>query len=497
MLILIIQKIKKAIIIGSGFSGLSSAAFLAKSGIDVTVIEKNNQIGGRARILKTKGYTFDMGPSWYWLPDIFEDFFKEFNLKINDLFELIQLDPGFKIIFQQDELKVNSNFEMTCKMFDKYEKNGGKKLKLFIKDAALKYNIGVDFINKAPGISIFELFNKKILFNLHRFELFTSYKKQIRKYFQHPYLINLLEFPVLFLGASAEKIPALYSLMTYSAIKQGTFYPLGGFNQIVQALIKLCKNLGVKFITNEAVKKINIDNAKVNYVVTEKEKIIKTDYVIASSDYTHVEKELIQKKYRNYSDNYWNKKTFAPSCLIFYLGINKKIKKLVHHNLFFNENIQQHTKEIYEYKKWPEKPLFYVCCPSKTDVNVAPEKKENLFILMPIAIGLKDTKELREKYFKLIISKIEKYCKQNIKDHIEVKKSYCIKEFQKDYNAYKGNAYGLANILSQTANLKPKIINKKVSNLFYTGQLTVPGPGVPPSLISGKLVAEYIIKNKQ
>ena len=116
---------------------------------------------------------------------------------------------------------------------------------------------------------------------------------------------------------------------------------------------------------------------------------------------------------------------------------------------------------------------------------------------MPIAIGLKDTKELREKYFKLIISKIEKYCKQNIKDHIEVKKSYCIKEFQKDYNAYKGNAYGLANILSQTANLKPKIKNKKVSNLFYTGQLTVPGPGVPPSLISGKLVAEYIIKNKQ
>ncbi len=464
--------------------------------MNVTVIEKNKDVGGRARLLEKKGYTFDMGPSWYWMPDIFENFFKEFNSDVKDFYDLIELDPGFKMIFQQDEIEVSADFQNTCKIFEKYEIDGGKKLEKFIKDAKLKYNIGINFINNSPGVSFMELFNSQILLNITSFELFTSYKRHVRKYFTHPYLIGLLEFPVLFLGAAAENIPALYSLMAYSAFKQGTFYPKGGFNKVIQAIVKLCKDLGVNFITGEAVKKINITDSKVESIITEKDNIIFTDYVVASADYAHVEKHLINKKYRNYSESYWNSKTFAPSSLIFYLGIDKKVNRLIHHNLFFDEDIQQHTKEIYEYKKWPKKPLFYVCCPSKTDSSVAPNMKENLFILMPIAIGIEDSKELRDKYFNIILLRLEKYCNENLRDFIDVKESYCLKDFQNDYNSYKGNAYGLANILSQTANLKPKIVNKKVNNLFYTGQLTVPGPGVPPALISGKIVAKYIINNR-
>ena len=462
----------------------------------VTVIEKNNSLGGRARKIEKEGYTFDMGPSWYWMPDIFENFFKEFNYDVKDLFNLVELDPGFKIIFQQDELEVSADFEKTCNVFEKYEKGGSKKLKIFLKDAKLKYNIGINFINISPGVSFMELFNRQIILNITSFELFTSYKRHIRKYFTHPYLIGLLEFPVLFLGAAAENIPALYSLMAYSAIKQGTFYPIGGFNKVIQAIVKLCRDIGVNFITGDAVKKINISNSTAESLITEKDNVIFADYVVASADYTHVEKNLIDKEYRNYSESYWNNRTFAPSSLIFYLGVDKKIKRLIHHNLFFDEDIQQHTKEIYEYRMWPKKPLFYVCCPSKTDTSVAPDRKENLFILMPIAIGLQDSPEIREKYFNIILSRLESYCNENIRDYIKVKESYCLKDFQNDYNSYKGNAYGLANTLSQTANLKPKIVNKKVNNLFYTGQLTVPGPGVPPALISGKIVAKYIMDNR-
>ena len=462
----------------------------------VTVIEKNKDIGGRARCLEKEGYKFDMGPSWYWMPDIFENFFNEFNFNIKDSFDLIELDPGFKMIFQDDEIDVSADFEKTCQVFDNYEQDGSHKLKMFIDDAKLKYDIGIDFINNSPGVSFMELFNRQIVLNITSFEIFTSYKSHVRKYFKHPYLIGLLEFPVLFLGASAENIPALYSLMSYSAIKQGTFYPLGGFNKIVQAIVKLCRGLGVNFITDDAVKKINVSDARVESIITNKDNLIPVDYVVASADYTHVEKELLDKKYRNYSAKYWNNRTFAPSSLIFYLGVDKRVSRLIHHNLFFDEDIQQHTKEIYEYKSWPKKPLFYVCCPSKTDTSVAPDNKENIFILMPIAIGIKDSKEIRDRYFDIILSRLEVYCNENIRDHIQVKESYCIKDFQDDYNSYKGNAYGLANILSQTANLKPKIINKKVNNLFYTGQLTVPGPGVPPALISGKIVADYIINHK-
>lgn len=489
------MKTQEAIIIGSGFSGLSAAAFLAKEGVKVTVIEKNQELGGRARILKEKGYSFDMGPSWYWMPEIFENFFKDFKQETKNFYTLTKLNPGFRMIFKNDQIDVHSDFEQTCKIFEKYEKGGGNKLKDFIEDAKLKYNIGMKFIYNSPGVSVLELLSKEILLNITNFELLTSYRKHIRKYFNHPYLITLLEFPVLFLGASAEKIPALYSLMAYSGIKEGTFYPQGGFHEVIKALIKLCKNLGVKFITNEAVTKINIENKKAISIKTIRGEIIPADFIVGSADYAHIEEKLISPEYRNYSKAYWKKKKFSPSSLIFYLGINKKIKHLIHHNLFFDEDIVMFTKEIYESKTWPKKPLFYICCPSKTDTNVAPIGKENLFILMPIPIGVKDTEELRETYFNMIIKRLEKYCNQEITTNIDYKRSYCIKDFKSDYNSYEGNAYGLANTLSQTANLKPKIINKKIRNLFYTGQLTVPGPGVPPSLISGKIVAEHIIQS--
>ena len=485
---------KKVSIIGGGFAGLSSAAFLAKKGLDVTLIEKNQDIGGRARLFKKEGYSFDMGPSWYWMPEIFENFFNEFDYEIKDLYDLKKLDPGFKIIFKDQEIDLPENWEETCRLFDKYEENGANKLNNFMKDAEQKYKIGLEFLYNSPGISYTELLNPKILKNLNKLQLLTSYRNHIKKYFTNPYLINILEFPVLFLGTSAKHTPALYSLMAFSGLKQGTFYPIGGFNAVIKAMEKICLDLGVKIFTNQEVKKINIKNSKV-YSISTSKKEIETDYLVASADYAHVEAKLLEKKYRNYSLKYWEKKSFSPSSLLFYLGVSKKLKKLEHHTLFFDEDIEKHSDDIYEHPIWPEKPLFYTCCPAKTESKVAPKDKENLFILIPIAAGLKDSEKTRERYFNIVMNRLEKFCNLDIRQNIEFKKSYCINDFVKDYNAYKGNAYGLANTLMQTANLKPKIKNKKVENLFYTGQLTVPGPGVPPSIISGQLVAEQIIQS--
>ena len=484
---------KKVLVIGGGFAGLSSAAFLAKEGFDVTLVEKNAEIGGRARLFKKEGYSFDMGPSWYWMPEIFEKFFNELGYNTKDVYDLKKLDPGFKIIFNDEEIELPANWEEVCEIFDKYEENGAYKLNAFMKDAEKKYRIGLEFLYNSPGLSFTELFNTKILKNINKLQLLTSYRNHIKRYFTNPYLINILEFPVLFLGTSAKHTPALYSLMAFSGIKQGTFYPIGGFNAVIKAMEKVCVDLGVKIFTKQTVKKINVKNSQV-YSISTIEKEIETDYLIASADYAHVEDKLIEKKYRNYSSKYWQKKSFSPSSLLFYLGVSKKLEKLEHHTLFFDEDIEQHSNDIYEKPIWPKKPLFYTCCPSKTDSKVAPKGKENLFILMPIAAGLKDTKQTREKYFEIIMNRLEKFCKLDIRKNIEYKKSYCINDFVKDYNAYKGNAYGLANTLMQTANLKPKIKNKKIKNLFYTGQLTVPGPGVPPSIISGQLVAKQIIK---
>ena len=485
---------KEGIVIGSGFSGLSAAAFLAEKGIKMTVIEKNNQIGGRARKIESQGYCFDMGPSWYWMHDIFENFFNHFNRSSNEFYKLKKLDPGFKIIFDSEEIAIPSNFKETCKLFKRYEVQGDKKLLKFMKDAEKKYKIGLSFLYKSPGLSLTEFFKTNLIFNLGNLTLLSSYRKHIKKYFKHPLLIHILEFPVLFLGATADKMPALYSLMSYSGIKDGTFYPIGGFHEIIKGMKNICDQKGVKFLKNEEVTKINVKNRKA-YSITTINQTINTDFVVASADYAHVESCLLEKEFRNYDEEYWKRKKFSPSALIFYLGIKKKLKNLEHHNLFFDEDVEKNSADIYIHKRSNKNPLFYVCCPSKTDIKVAPIGKENIFILMPISAGIKDNNKIREKYFEIIIDILEKYTNCNIKEHIEHKKSYCINDFQNDYNAYKGNAYGLANTLDQTANLKPKIINNKITNLFYTGQLTVHGPGVPPSIISGQIVSEYIIKN--
>ena len=487
---------KKIAIIGSGFSGLSASAYSAKLGHEVHVFEKNSTVGGRARSFQTKnGYTFDMGPSWYWMPDIIENFFNDFNKKASDFYELVPLDPQFEMVFSDGIMGIPQDFEAMKTLFEKTEKGAGQRLEDFMKDAQFKYEVGMkDYVTK-PCNSWFEFVSLKILKSAFSLDLLTDFSKFVRKYFSHPKLITLMEFPVIFLGASPKDIPALYSLMNYGGYKLGTWYPIGGFIKIIESMQEIAVEQGVKFHFNANVEQIVINDKRANALIVNGEKI-EFDSIIASSDYEHTERKMLPKEYRNYDENYWKKKTFAPSCLIFYLGIKEKIPNLKHHTLFFENDLDLHTSEIYDDKKWPSKPLFYVCCPSKTDKNIAPENCENVFLLMPIATGIADSDQMREKYFLEMMSRLEKHTNtENLILKIEYKRSFCLEDFKQDYNAFEGNAYGLANTLSQTAVLKPSLRNKKVKNLFYTGQLTVPGPGVPPSIISGKIAS--IEANKQ
>ncbi|WP_312077509.1 phytoene desaturase family protein [Chryseobacterium sp.] len=480
---------RKIAVIGSGFSGLSAASYAAKNGHEVHVFEKNNGFGGRARQFTTEnGFIFDMGPSWYWMPDIFDSYFSDFDKKTSDFYELISLNPQFEMVFKDENISLPENFEEMKTLFETIESGASEKLDKFMKDAEYKYEVGMkDFVTK-PCFSWMEFASLKILKSSLKLDLLSDFRTFVSKYFKNEKLRTLMEFPVIFLGASPQKIPALYSLMNYGGYKLGTFYPIGGFYKIIEAMMSICKDLNVKFHHNSPVDKIISENGKVKSLLTNGTEI-EFDTIIASCDYHHAESQLLDDHQKNYKTEYWKSKTFAPSCLIFYLGIKEKIK-IKHHTLFFENELDLHTEEIYTDKKWPSKPLFYVCCPSQTDSTVAPQGCENLFLLMPIATGIEDSDEMREKYFKEMIGRIEKHTgTENLEEKIIYKKSFCLDDFKKDYNAYEGNAYGLANTLNQTAVLKPSLKNKKIKNLFYTGQLTVPGPGVPPSIISGKIAA--------
>ncbi|MCD1117128.1 phytoene desaturase family protein [Chryseobacterium turcicum] len=487
--------IKKIAVIGSGFSGLSAAAYAAKQGHEVHIFEKNSSLGGRARQFKTdNGYVFDMGPSWYWMSDIIEGFFNDFWKTSSDYYELVPLNPQFEMVFSDGIMAVPQDYSEMRNLFESIEKGAAKKLDEFMEDAQYKYEVGMkNFVTK-PCHSWFEFVSPTIAKSALKLDLLSNFHRFVRKYFSNPKLIMLMEFPVIFLGAAPKDIPALYSLMNYGGYKLGTWYPMGGFYKVIEAMSEIAKGESVQIHLNSNVDEIKIKNGNAESIVVNGNEI-EFDTVIASSDYHHTEENLIPKEYKNYSEDYWKKKTFAPSCLIYYLGFSEKIPNLKHHTLFFENDLDLHTSEIYKDKKWPTKPLFYACCPSKTDKNVAPENCENVFLLMPIATGIEDNEETREKYFLDMIQRLEKHTKSsNLLSKIDYKKSYCISDFKKDYNAYQGNAYGLANTLNQTAVLKPSLRNKKVKNLFYTGQLTVPGPGVPPSIISGKIAATEATK---
>ncbi|WP_306639902.1 phytoene desaturase family protein [Sanyastnella coralliicola] len=483
----------KIAVIGSGFAGLAAATSLADKGHQVTVFEKNSSPGGRARHFTSGDFHFDMGPSWYWMPDVFEDYFARFGKKVSDYYTLKRLDPSYRVYFEDGPVDIPADFDELKALFESIEPGSGKQLEIFMDEAKTKYEIGMSKFVFKPSHTIMEFAELNIARDAMKLNLFKSFSAYARKHFSHPKLLQLLEFPVLFLGAKPEKTPALYSLMNYADSKLGTWYPMGGMSEIVKGMVALAEEKGVEFKYDANVETLVIRERAIKAVVVNGYEI-ECDAVVGAADYHHIDQNIVPKGFRQYDEKYWDKRTMSPSSLLYYLAVDKKVSGLLHHNLFFDTDFGKHAEAIYDTLEWPDNPLFYVCTPSKTDPSVAPEGKENVFILMPVAPGIKENDDTRDFYYELIMDRLEAHLGMDIRKHVTFKRSYAHKEFQHDYNAFKGNAYGLANTLDQTAFLKPKLKSKKIKNLYYAGQLTTPGPGVPPSLISGQVAADELNK---
>ncbi len=483
---------KTIAIIGSGFSALAASCYLARDGFNVTIYEKNKTIGGRARQLKKEGFNFDIGPTWYWMPDVFERFFADFGKSPSDYYSLEKLNPAYSVYFDKDDyITIEDTIEKIYSAFEKEEPGSSKKLEKFIENAKNNYDVAIKDLVYRPGVSPLELVTPVTIKKINQF--LSTIKKDVRKEFKNNRLAQILEFPVLFLGAKPSNTPSFYSFMNYADFGIGTFHPKKGMYQVVLAIETLAKSLGVKIETDTPINKIIVENGKASGIISNGE-TYNFDIVLSGADYHHTE-TLLDTEFRQYSEKYWSKKVFAPSSLLFYVGFDEKLKNVNHHTLFFDVDFEAHAKDIYDNPKWPKNPLFYASFPSITDENSAPKGKEAGIFLIPLAPGLEDTQELRDIYFEKIITRFEHLTSQRVRESIICKESFCVNDFINDYNSYKGNAYGMANTLLQTAFLRPKLKSKKVNNLYFTGQLTVPGPGVPPALISGKLVSQLINKH--
>ena len=480
-------------IIGSGFSSVAAACYLAQAGFSVVVLEKNSQLGGRARQYRRDGFSFDMGPSWYWMPDVFERFFGDFGYKPEDFYSLERLSPAYRVYFgEKDFVDIGDDLGSIEKVFEQIEPGAAVKLRKFMSKAKKNYDLAIKDLVYRPGLSPTELVTKDTIFELPQF--ISNISREVHREFKDARLRQILEFPVLFLGAKPSMTPAFYSFMNFADFGLGTWYPKGGMKSVIDGMIELAKRLGVTFQNDSPVESIEVDSEGRVSAVKVHGELLDVNLLVSGADYKHTE-SLLPEKYRAYSDSFWSKKIMAPSSLLFYVGFDKKLKNVHHHTLFFDASFEDHARAIYDEPSWPDSPLFYASFSSITDITVAPEGKEAGVFLIPLAAGLEDSQELREEYFEKIMDRFESLTGQEVRSSVLFKASYCVNDFVEDYNSFKGNAYGMANTLFQTAFLRPKLRSKKVKNLYFTGQLTVPGPGVPPALISGKLVADLLLKD--
>jgi phytoene desaturase len=484
---------KKIVVIGAGIGGLAASALLAKKGFDVTVVEKNNQIGGRARIWETEGFRFDMGPSWYLMPEVFENFFELFGRERKEFYELEKLDPAYTAYFNpQESVRVRSEPEAVKALFDRFEPGGGAKLESYLAQAAYKYQVAVGEFLYRDYTSIFDFLNRKLIIEGTKLNVFKSLDKVVGKYFSNRRSRQLLEYAMVFLGTSPKDAPALYSIMSHMDLNQGVFYPRGGLAAVPRSIGELAESLGAQIVTGTPVKKIEVDDQGSVQGVRTSEGMIEADLVVVNADYSFAETELLDPFYRSFPAEYWKRKVWAPSMFVLYLGLNKKLTKLTHHNLYFAPQWHDHFDMIFKQPAWPEKPCFYVSCISKTDPDSAPAEGENVFVLVPVAPGLDDNNERRNSYADYIIEHIETITGESISDSVRVKHIYSQRDFIADYNAYRGTALGLAHTLRQTAFFRPPFRSKRVQNLYYTGQYTHPGVGVPMVLIASQVMADIV-----
>lgn len=483
---------KKAVVVGGGFGGLSSAALLAKEGWDVTLVEKLETLGGRARHWKSDGFTFDLGPSWYLMPEVFERFFSLFGKERKDYFNLLPLDPYYKVFFGDDDTAVlSARQEENSALFESFEEGGGEALTRYLEQATYKYEVAMKEFLYKDYKHLSQFFNKRIMTEGLRLGIFRKLDKFVGTYFSDRRARQILEYAMVFLGTNPIDAPAIYSIMSHVDLSLGVFFPDDGMAGAAQGFVKLCEEEGVTLVTGEEVTEIVTEGRKAVAVQTTKHRY-EADIVVSGADYHHMDSEVLSDENSQYSFRYWENRVVAPSMFIVYLGINRKLKNLEHHNLYFAENWQTHFDTIFKDPSWPEEPCFYLSCISKTDPKSAPPGKENVFLLVPVAPGLEDTDEQREAYLAHVLAHVKRVTGEDLTKDVAVQRVYTHRDFKEDYHAFKGTALGLSHTLMQTAIFRPTNRSKKVENLFYTGQYTHPGVGVPMVLIASEILAEVV-----
>ena len=482
----------EVVVVGGGIGGLSAGCYLAEAGASVRVVEKNEQLGGRASVLERDGFRFDMGPSWYLMPDVFERFFGHFDRTPSDFYELTRLDPHYRVYFKDgDCVDVTGDREEMAAVFDSYETGAGEALERYLERAEYTYEVGMDHFVYADRTRIRDFLSLDVARHARGLSLLGSMDGHVADYFEHPKLRQLVQYSLVFLGGSPANTPALYNLMSHVDFNLGVWYPDGGIGAVVDALVTLGESLGVSYETGRPV--VAIDGEPGAFDIETIDGRVSADLVVSNAGYPHTELALLGPERREYDAAYWESRTYAPSAFLWYLGIEGEVPELAHHTLVLPREWDDHFREIFDEPEWPTEPAYYVCVPSQTDETVAPDGHSALFVLVPIAPGLDDGAAVREAFGRRLLADLDRHTGTQLTDRIVVEEIFCVSEFVTRYNSFQGTALGLAHTLRQTAPFRPRQRAGDGDGFYYVGADTTPGIGVPMCLISGEHVAAKVI----
>ncbi|USZ68605.1 phytoene desaturase family protein [Halorussus salilacus] len=481
-------------VVGSGFGGLSTACYLADTGADVTVLEKNEQLGGRASTLERDGFRFDMGPSWYLMPDVFERFFGHFDRSPGEYYELEHLDPHYRIFFKDgDRITVTADREETKRTFEEYEDGAADALDDYLAEAENTYEIGMEHFVYTDRPRFRDYVDWDVVRHARGLSFLGSMDEHVADYFDHPKLRQIMQYTLVFLGGSPTTTPALYNLMSHVDFNLGVYYPEGGMAGVVDGIAELGRELGVEYRTDAEVEAIR--GSAGDFRVETADGFHRADFVVSDADYAHTEQELLTPDERQYDEDYWDSRTYAPSAFLLYLGVEGDVEPLAHHSLVLPTDWDPHFERTFEDPGWPEDPAYYLCVPSETDDSVAPEGHSNLFALVPIAPGLDDDEETRQRYRDFVLDDVAENTGVDLRDRIVVEERFSVSEFADRYNSREGTALGLAHTLRQTGPLRPGHRSSELDGLYFTGSYTTPGIGVPMCLISGEHTADALLED--
>jgi phytoene desaturase len=482
-------------VVGGGFGGLSAAAYLAAAGAEVTVLEKNEQLGGRASVLDRAGFRFDMGPSWYLMPDVFERFFAHFDREPTDYYTLEHLDPHYRIFWKDgDRLDVSADLETTKAAFESYEAGAGEALERYLERSKETYEVGMEQFVYTDRPRFRDYLDWDVARNARGLGLLGSMRDHVSQFFDHEKLRQVVQYSLVFLGGSPTNTPALYNLMSHVDFNLGVHYPDGGIGAVVDGIAELCRELGVEFRTGVEVHQITGRRGTFRLKTTAAP--VETDLVVSDADYAYTEQSLIAPENRQQDESYWEDRTYAPSAFLLYLGVAGDLDKLAHHSLVLPTNWDAHFEAIFDDPAWPDDPAYYLCAPSVTDDSVAPEGCSALFALVPVAPGLEDSEAVRDAFRDQLLDDVAANTGVDLRERILVEESFSVSDFASRYNAREGTALGLAHTLRQTGPLRPSHRSSALEGLYYTGAYTTPGIGVPMCLISGQHAAEALIADE-